>query len=130
MAADAAYGHGLLPVDKPVDWTSHDVVNFVRRFGFGKVGHCGTLDPAATGLLLLLVGRRATRHSNHFSGHDKTYDACIRLGVETDTQDREGEVTRTAATDAVDPEHVTDVCRSFVGDGQQIPPMTDRKSVV
>ena len=83
---------GILLVDKPADWTSFDVVNFVRsRFNIPKVGHCGTLDPAATGLLVLVLGD-FTRLSSKLSGTDKVYQATLEIGVETDTEDREGNV--------------------------------------
>jgi tRNA pseudouridine55 synthase len=83
---------GLLVVDKPAGWTSHDVVARVRRLaGTRKVGHAGTLDPMATGVLVLGIGR-ATRLLGHLSLTDKSYDATIRLGVTTVTDDAEGEV--------------------------------------
>jgi tRNA pseudouridine55 synthase len=86
MASD-----GLVVVDKPAGWTSHDVVAKVRRFaGTRKVGHAGTLDPMATGVLILGV-ERATRLLGHLALHDKEYDATIRLGRATTTDDKEGE---------------------------------------
>lgn len=86
---------GLLLIDKPQDWTSHDVVAAIRgRFKRGtKVGHTGTLDPMATGLLVLLVGR-ATKQARRFQGLSKVYYGRIRLGVETETADMRGRVTR------------------------------------
>ncbi len=89
---------GLLVVDKPAGWTSHDVVARVRRLArTRRVGHAGTLDPMATGLLVLGLGR-ATRLLGYLAAHDKDYDAGIRLGVSTDTDDADGvEVTRSAA---------------------------------
>lgn len=82
----------VLPLDKPEGPTSHDVVAVVRRaLGERRVGHTGTLDPFASGLLLVCVGR-ATRLAQYLSGMDKTYEATARLGVATDTEDREGEV--------------------------------------
>ena len=87
-----ADGDFLLPVDKSVGPTSHDVVGMARRaLGTRRVGHTGTLDPFASGLLVLCVGR-ATRLSEYFSGLDKRYEAVARLGAETDTLDHEGEV--------------------------------------
>ena len=87
---------GLLLVDKPAGWTSHDVVARARRIlGTRKVGHAGTLDPMATGLLVLGVGR-ATRLLTYVTGHDKAYLATIRLGQATITDDAEGEVTASA----------------------------------
>ncbi len=85
--------NGLLLVDKPAGWTSHDVVSFVRKkLKMQSVGHCGTLDPAATGLLILLLGE-ATKLSQYLLEQDKSYAMTIRFGVTTTTQDLDGEVT-------------------------------------
>jgi len=114
---------GLLLVNKPMGWTSHDVVNFVRRrFGFKKVGHCGTLDPAATGLLILVVGH-ATKIAAYLSGDDKEYRAVMTLGQETDSQDSDGEVTAEFSWDHVTEEQVKEALQSFEGEQGQIPPM-------
>lgn len=114
---------GILLVDKPVSWTSHDVVNCVRRrFNVGKVGHCGTLDPNATGLLVLVLGQ-ATRLSEKLSGQEKAYAGTMRLGIETFSEDSDGEVTATHDTAGVTPEAVQETARRFVGEIQQIPPM-------
>src|SRR5438045_7931878 len=87
----------VLPVDKPVGPTSHDIVAMARRaLGEKRIGHAGTLDPFATGLLVLLVGQ-ATRLLPHVDGEPKVYEATIRFGAETDTEDPLGEVTRTVA---------------------------------
>src|SRR5687767_12572965 len=84
---------GILVVDKPSGMTSHDVVDAVRRaFGWKKVGHAGTLDPLATGVLVLLVGA-ATRAQERFLNDDKEYRGRMKLGVETSSHDAEGEVT-------------------------------------
>ena len=120
---------GILLVDKPPDWTSHDVVAFTRRFGFRKVGHAGTLDPDATGLLVLLIGRAATKLSAQFSANGKTYDAIMTLGTETDSQDASGEVTATHDWHPITPDQVSRACAGFVGDIQQIPPMVSAKKV-
>lgn len=94
--------NGLLVLDKPIDWTSHDVVGRVRKIlGTRKVGHAGTLDPMATGLLVLGVGR-ATRLLGHISGADKTYAATIRLGQATSTDDAQGQVRATADAASID----------------------------
>ncbi len=94
-------GDGLVLVDKPAGWTSHDVVASMRRLaGTRKVGHAGTLDPMATGLLVLGVNR-ATRLLTYLVGADKTYTATIRLGQETLTDDAEGEITRARGTGEV-----------------------------
>ena len=95
---------GLLLVDKPAGWTSHDVVARIRRVcGTRRVGHAGTLDPLATGVLVLGVGR-ATKLLTFLVGCDKDYTATIRLGQATITDDAEGEVTDSAAADGVTPE--------------------------
>jgi tRNA pseudouridine55 synthase len=112
---------GLLLVDKPAGVTSHDAVDEVRRrLGTRKVGHAGTLDPLATGLLLIGVGR-ATRLLRYLGGLDKTYEGTARLGVETDTLDADGTVVRTAEI-AVDRAGVEDAFASLVGDSMQWPP--------
>jgi len=114
---------GILLVDKPKEWTSHDVVNFVRgRFNIKKVGHCGTLDPAATGLLVLVLGIM-TKKSQELSGSDKTYTGTILFGKETDSQDMEGEVTAEHDTSFLTPEMVEEEFAKFAGPQQQIPPM-------
>ena len=114
---------GLVLVDKPTGWTSHDVVARMRRLaGTRKVGHAGTLDPMATGLLVLGVNR-ATRLLTYLVGADKTYTATVRLGQETITDDAEGEVTRARGTDG--PGDLTARVRSAVagltGAIQQVP---------
>lgn len=114
---------GVLLVDKPVDWTSHDVVNCVRgRFKIKKVGHAGTLDPNATGLVVLLLGK-GTKRSNQIMAGDKTYTGVIRLGVTTSTLDAAGEVTGTFSTEAITAEAVMEASKKYIGEIQQIPPM-------
>ena len=114
---------GVLLVDKPVEWTSHDVVNMVRsRFRFNKVGHCGTLDPLATGLIVVVIGD-ATKLSNHLTADDKVYETNLTFGQETDSHDAEGEVTRTAPFDHITEESLRECIASFQGDQMQIPPM-------
>jgi tRNA pseudouridine55 synthase len=112
---------GLLLVDKPAGMTSHDAVSSVRRaLGTRKVGHAGTLDPMATGLLVVGVGR-ATRLLRFLGGLPKTYEGTLRLGVETATLDAEGEVTRRAAVSAGAGD-VRATMASLVGDSMQTPP--------
>lgn len=112
---------GLVVVDKPGGITSHGVVSRVRRLvGTRKVGHAGTLDPMATGVLVLGVDR-ATRLLGHLMLTDKAYDATVRLGVATTTDDAEGEVTATAATGHLDEATVRAVLAAYVGDLQQVP---------
>ena len=113
---------GILLIDKSEDWTSHDVVAKLRRLlGERRIGHAGTLDPMATGLLTIFVGR-ATRAVSFAEAQEKTYIARLRLGITTDTQDITGRVLTTAAADmsAVDLEAVLS---RFLGEIQQVPPM-------
>ena len=101
--------------------TSHDVVARVRRLaGTRKVGHAGTLDPMATGVLVLGIDR-ATRLLGHLMLTDKAYDATVRLGVSTTTDDAEGEVVATASTDGLTEEQVREALAGFVGDIEQVP---------
>lgn len=113
---------GVLPVNKPATWTSFDVVNFVRaRFNIPKVGHCGTLDPAATGLLLLVLGKFTTL-SGKLSGVDKEYTGTVTLGVETDSGDLDGKVIRRSEV-LPQEEDIRQVFESFKGKSMQLPPM-------
>ena len=114
---------GVLLVNKPKDWTSHDVVAFIRsRFNAAKCGHCGTLDPAATGLLVVVLGK-FTKLSQKFSGQDKVYEGTILLGTETDSQDMDGNVIRQSDWSGITEPQLRDAFASFVGDIEQIPPM-------
>lgn len=120
---------GLLVVDKPAGWTSHDVVAKTRGLlGTRKVGHAGTLDPDATGVLVLGVGR-ATKLLRYLSPLDKAYVGEVRLGVETSTLDAAGEVTATHDMSGVRFEDVEEAARAFVGDIEQIPPMVSAVKV-
>ena len=115
--------NGILLVDKPTDWTSHDVCAFVRsRFRIPKVGHAGTLDPNATGLLVLLLGR-FTRQSADWSSCDKDYEGVMELGVETDSHDRQGKVTKESPAEHITETAVKAGMKNFVGEIMQIPPM-------
>lgn len=113
---------GILVVDKPFGATSFDVVRRVRRAsGEKRVGHAGTLDPAATGVLLVLLGQ-ATRITEYLMDMPKTYRATVRLGITTTTYDAEGEMVREADASAVTEEALRDVFASFVGEIEQAPP--------
>ena len=115
---------GVLPIDKPAGMTSHDVVGIVRReTGEGRVGHAGTLDPGATGLLVVLLGP-CTRLGTYLSGASKRYRATIAFGSETDTDDAEGRVTRTALAPELlfDPETARESLGRLLGDSLQLPP--------
>lgn len=112
---------GLLVVDKPEGWTSHDVVARARRLcATRKVGHAGTLDPMATGVLVLGVGR-ATRLLTFLVGADKDYTATVRLGQATLTDDAEGEVTASAGAAGLTPDAVDAAVRALTGDILQVP---------
>lgn len=114
---------GGLLVDKPAGPTSHDIVDVVRRhFQIKKVGHCGTLDPAATGLLILLLGK-ATKLSEKLMGSDKVYEGTATFGVATSSYDAEGEVTATAPVPELSVEALNILCEGFLGDQMQLPPM-------
>ena len=116
-----AAASGLVVVDKPAGLTSHDVVSRVRRLaGTRKVGHAGTLDPMATGVLVLGVNR-ATRLLGHLMLTEKAYDATVRLGVATTTDDAEGEVIETASTAGLDETAVRAALTGFVGEIEQVP---------
>ncbi|WP_369141206.1 tRNA pseudouridine(55) synthase TruB [Modestobacter versicolor] len=118
---DADVPPSLLLVDKPGGMTSHDVVAIARRvLSVRKVGHAGTLDPMATGLLVLGVGA-ATRLLGYLSGSDKTYEATVRLGRSTVTDDREGEVTATTSAAGVTDDAVRAALAAQVGALQQVP---------
>src|SRR5258706_301917 len=114
---------GLLAMDKPVGVTSHDVVDLVRRRLRAKgAGHLGTLDPGASGLLMIALGA-ATRCSTVWQGGEKTYEATIRFGVTTSTQDLQGEVEIERPTDALNEPAVRDASAAFTGGLLQVPPM-------
>lgn len=114
--------NGIVIVDKPQDWTSQDVTARLRRvFGTRRIGHGGTLDPMATGVLPVFVGR-ATRGVEFFEHAEKTYEAVLRLGLTTDTEDISGTVLEEREV-SVTPEQAEEVLRQFRGEIQQIPPM-------
>lgn len=118
---------GLLLVDKPAGMTSHDVVQHVRRiYGERSIGHLGTLDPFATGLLVLLLGR-ATRLATFIDAEPKVYEATIKFGEETDTDDATGTVIRTAP--APREADVRSAVKSLTGTISQVPPAYSAKSV-
>ncbi len=121
--------NGILLVDKPAEWTSHDVVARIRgRFRIRKVGHCGTLDPAATGLLVLVLGR-ATRLSERFMGEDKAYQGAIRLGVVTDSRDADGRELEVREVPPLTLEELDREAGRLTGDMMQTPPMVSAVKV-
>lgn len=121
---------GLLLIDKPKEWTSFDVVNFVRKIVAAaegkkpkntKVGHTGTLDPLATGLLILVVGKEYTRRADEFSKMDKTYEVTMKLGQTSTTGDEEGE--KTVVSDTIPPKKaILEALEQFSGHLMQTPP--------
>lgn len=115
---------GIVLVDKPQGPTSHDVVAKIRKaFNTRKVGHAGTLDPMATGMLVIGIGR-ATRLLGYLTAHDKEYEATIRLGISTDTDDETGEVLSSASTAAITDNQILEVVRNYRG------PISQRPSAV
>lgn len=120
---------GLLLLDKPPAWTSHDVVAKLRGvLGTRKVGHAGTLDPMATGLLIILVGK-ATKSSNFLMSLDKTYRGTFQLGVETDSQDADGEVIAEHPVPPIETEQLRAAMQGMLGDQYQTPPMFSAKKI-
>jgi len=114
---------GAILIDKPVGPTSHDVVDAIRRrFQIKKVGHCGTLDPNATGLLIIVLGR-GTKLSEKLMGDDKVYEGTIKFGETTDSYDSDGEITASLPVPPISLEQLNEEAARFIGDQMQIPPM-------
>jgi tRNA pseudouridine55 synthase len=113
---------GVLVVDKPVGLTSHDVVQIIRRgTGIRRAGHTGTLDPRASGVLVILIGP-AVRLSEFVSAADKRYQATLRLGTSTDTYDAEGQIVHSAPIDDITEEIFIDTIKNYEGEIEQVPP--------
>src|SRR5882757_3183438 len=121
---------GVLLIDKPKGWTSFDVVNYVRKMVAAhegkkpkntKVGHTGTLDPVATGLLILVIGKEYTRRASEFSKLDKTYEVTMKLGETSTTADEEGEKTAVSTTVPTE-KAVLEALEAFTGQIMQVPP--------
>lgn len=120
---------GILLVDKPQGITSHDVVSKMRRvFHIKKVGHAGTLDPMATGLLLILIGK-ATKASQYLMSMDKEYVGTVRLGQITDSQDADGEMVEERPVPELTEAGVKAQMKTFLGDQYQMPPMFSAKKI-
>jgi tRNA pseudouridine55 synthase len=112
-----------LLIDKPSGPTSHDVVDAIRRqFGIKKVGHCGTLDPNATGLLIIVLGR-GTKLSEKLMGDDKVYEGTMKFGESTDSYDSDGELTGSLPVPPMTLDQLNEEAATFVGDQMQVPPM-------
>ena len=113
---------GVIIIDKPCGMTSFDAVAKIRRlYGTRQVGHTGTLDPMATGVLVVMVGR-AVKASEYLTLHDKSYEAVLKLGITTDTEDTTGNIL-TSSSEIPSFDRIETVCRSFVGEIIQVPPM-------
>lgn len=118
---------GILIINKPKSITSHDVVDIIRRkFNIKRVGHAGTLDPMATGVLIILIGK-ATKLSNTFLHDDKEYRATLFFGKRTDTQDSSGRVIEEKDIDGLDLASITRTLSTFLGEILQTPPMISAK---
>jgi tRNA pseudouridine55 synthase len=114
---------GAILIDKPVGPTSHDVVDAIRRrFQIKKVGHCGTLDPNATGLLIIVLGR-GTKLSERLMGDDKVYEGTIKFGETTDSYDADGEIIASLPVPPLTLEQLNEEAAKFIGDQMQMPPM-------
>lgn len=114
---------GAILIDKPSGPTSHDVVDAIRRrFGIKKVGHCGTLDPNATGLLIIVLGR-GTKLSEKLMGDDKVYEGTMKFGESTDSYDSDGELTGSLPVPPMTLDQLNEEAAAFIGDQMQIPPM-------
>ena len=114
---------GAILIDKPTGPTSHDVVDAIRRkFGIKKVGHCGTLDPNATGLLIIVLGR-GTKLSEKLMGDDKVYEGTVKFGEATDSYDADGEITETKPVPPLNLDPLNAAAATFIGDVMQTPPM-------
>lgn len=120
---------GVLLIDKPSGPTSHDVVDRVRRvLRMKRIGHAGTLDPMATGLLIILVGK-ATRLSQYLMSLDKEYEGTVKLGETTNTQDADGEVVATRPVPELSEADLSRAMGEFIGDQYQTPPMFSAKKL-
>ena len=114
---------GAILVDKPSGPTSHDVVDAIRRrFQIKKVGHCGTLDPNATGLLIIVLGR-GTKLSERLMGDDKVYEGTIKFGESTDSYDSDGELTGSMPVMPMTLDELNNEAATYIGDLMQVPPM-------
>jgi tRNA pseudouridine55 synthase len=121
---------GYLLVNKPSGLTSHDVIDFLRKITqIKKIGHAGTLDPLAEGLLFVAIGRQATKNINNFVLLDKEYEACLMLGQETDTYDAEGVVVKKYQGEVIMKKKIKMALNKFIGEQKQIPPMYSAKKI-
>jgi tRNA pseudouridine55 synthase len=121
---------GFLLINKPKSWTSHDVVDKLRKItGIKKIGHAGTLDPFATGLLILLIGKDATKQQSFFLHLDKTYWTKIRLNATSDTYDLTGKIEEAKIKKIPNINKIKEITNNFIGELQQIPPPFSAKKI-
>jgi tRNA pseudouridine55 synthase len=121
---------GFILIDKEQGPTSHDVVDKLRKItNISKIGHAGTLDPMASGLLILAIGRQATKEISKYVKLDKEYDAELFLGAETDTYDRLGQIIKTSKNQKISTQTIKDTIKEFEGDIMQTPPMFSAKNI-
>ena len=121
---------GFIIINKPVGPTSHDVVNQMRKItGIKKIGHAGTLDPFASGVLILAIGRDATKQIDKIVQTEKEYLADLCLGATTDTYDRTGKIREEKRVEKIEEEKIQEVLKTFRGEQEQIPPMFSAKKI-
>lgn len=122
---------GFLLINKPTGPTSHDIINKLRKItGIRKIGHAGTLDPFASGVLVLAIGRSATREISKYVKLDKEYEATLYLGAHTDTYDREGKIEKMEVkSEKLKIQEIKDVLIKFTGKQKQVPPMFSAKKI-
>lgn len=120
---------GFILINKPVGPTSHDIIAKLRKItGIKKIGHAGTLDPFASGVLIVAIGREATREISKYVKLDKEYVATLHLGATTNTYDNEGEKTK-VRNEKLELRKIKEVLEKFIGEQKQIPPMFSAKKV-
>lgn len=124
--------HGFILINKEFGPSSHSVINALRKItGIKKIGHAGTLDPFASGLMVVAIGRTATREIDKYVKLDKEYIATLHLGAETDSYDREGEITNEnkEVLKKIGEEKIKEELKKFIGEQDQVPPMFSAKKV-
>ncbi|MBI59842.1 tRNA pseudouridine(55) synthase TruB [bacterium] len=122
---------GILTINKPANITSYDVIRAIKKIiGKQKIGHAGTLDPFATGVLIVAIGKKYTKQLSTYQNMTKTYRFCIQLGIETTTLDPEGDIVdETPLLEPLTDETINSVLASFLGKTQQIPPIFSAKKI-
>ena len=120
----------IVAVNKPMGWTSFDVVGKIRSLtGVKKIGHAGTLDPFAVGVLVIGIGRESTKQLSNYTNENKVYKATLRLGLATDTLDVDGKITKKKSIPKINESKVLSAFSQFMGTIEQVPPMYSAKKV-